>query len=201
MRRVRSSEREVAATVLAEAFADDPMMGWLAGFDRDPARRLRHLFAHSLGVALARPEHLVDAIDDAGDVSEPAAVALWYEVDGCATSKLDVVRMVPAAVRTFGVRLPRAIRVLSMIEKVHPTVPHRHLAFIGVRPSAQGRGFGGALLAAMTDDCDLRGVPAYLESSSPRNEALYARYGFVSQGPIAVPDSAPPVTAMWRDPR
>lgn len=195
---MRSAERDVAATVLADAFADDPMMGWLAGRDRDPARRLNHLFSHSLRVALDRPDHLVDVVDDSGG---PQAVALWYEVDGCATSTRDVVKMVPAAVRTFGVRLPRALQVLSMIERVHPAAPHRHLAFIGVQPAAQGRGFGGALLEAMVEDCDARGVPAYLESSSPRNEALYARYGFVSQGPIPVPDAAPTITAMWREPR
>lgn len=198
VRRLRSNERDVAATVLAEAFADDPMMGWLAGRDRDPARRLNHLFSHSLGVALDRPDHLVDTVDGAGG---PRAVALWYEVDGCATSTRDVVAMMPAAVKTFGFRLPRALHMLSMIEKLHPSTPHRHLAFIGVLPAAQGRGFGSALLAAMVGDCDVRGVPTYLESSSPRNEALYARHGFVSQGPIPVPNRAPTVTAMWREPR
>ena len=159
---------------------------------------MNHLFAHSLGVALDKPDHLVDAVDDADG---PQAVALWYEVDGCTTSTRDVAKMAPAAVRTFGARLPKAFRVLSMIEKVHPEAPHRHLAFIGVRPAAQGSGFGGALLAAMLEDCDAQGIPAYLESSSPRNEALYARHGFFSQGSIPVPKAAPPITAMWRDPR
>jgi hypothetical protein len=60
---------------------------------------------------------------------------------------------------------------------------------------------GTAVLDPMLDRCDTEGVGAYLENSNPRNEALYARLGFVTTGPISLPKGAPPFTAMWREPR
>ena len=51
------------------------------------------------------------------------------------------------------------------------------------------------------DRCDEEGVPAYLESSNPRNIPFYARHGFESTGEIVVGKGAPTVTAMWRNPR
>jgi ribosomal protein S18 acetylase RimI-like enzyme len=193
--RARPADRETAADTLALAFATDPVMSWLVGSDRDAAPRLRHLFAHALGVELQRDEHLVDVAHGG------RGVALWHEVDEWETGNAAMVRMVPTAVRTFGRRLPLALRVLSRIERVHPREPHRHLAFIGVHPSSQGNGHGGALLAAMTEELDERGTAAYLESSNRANEALYARHGFVAREPIALPPGAPQITPMWRDPR
>ena len=73
--------------------------------------------------------------------------------------------------------------------------------YIGVRRAAQGTGLGGALLRSMTAECDERGIAAYLESSDPRNDALYARHGFVATGEIVVPRGAPRIMAMWRDPK
>lgn len=195
VRRARKPERERATRTLARAFGDDPIMSWMIGPGRDVSDRLSHLFGHMIGVELARPDHLVD-ITDGGD-----AVAVWHDVDQWKASPTDIIKSSPSAIRTFRHRLPRALRTLTMMEKVHPGEPHRHLAFIGVRPSHQGQGLGGALLQAMTQDCDMQGLPCYLESSNPRNDALYARHGFESRGPVALPNGAPVMTAMWRTPR
>lgn len=48
--------------------------------------------------------------------------------------------------------------------------------------------------------CDRDGAPAYLESSNPRNIALYRRCGFEILGTIHA-GSAPPVTPMLRPAR
>ena len=183
------------AAVLATAFGTDPLMSWLVGRERDVASRLRHLFSSELGVELQRTDHLVDTVDSG------QAVALWHEVDEWKAANVDVVKTAPAAIRTFGRHLPRALRTNLMIEAAHPVEPHRYLAYLGVHSDRQGEGLGGALLASMTEDCDERGIAAYLESSNPRNVPLYARYGFVSSGPIEVPVGAPEIIAMWRDPR
>lgn len=195
VQRAESADHLPATDSLAQAFGNDPAMSWMVGAGSDTAKRLSHLFGHMLATELAHGEHLVDVTDGA------RSVALWHDVDQWKTSPSATVKMVPAAIRTFGRRLPVALRALSMIEKVHPDEPHRHLAFIGVNPAHQGQGLGGALLASMTAECDTRGLGAYLESSNPRNDALYARYGFESRGPIALPKGAPTITAMWRTPR
>ncbi|MEJ6722502.1 GNAT family N-acetyltransferase [uncultured Ilumatobacter sp.] len=195
VRRARATDHSEAKEILAQAFANDPVMSWLMGPNRNAGDRLSHLFGHMLDVELANDDHFVDIIDSG------QAVAFWHDVDHWKASPGQVVKMLPAAWRTFGRRLPQALRTLSMMEKVHPAEPHRHLAFIGVHPSCQGQGLGGALLADMTQDCDTRGLGAYLENSNPKNEALYARYGFESRGPVALPSGAPVATAMWRRPR
>ena len=51
----------------------------------------------------------------------------------------------------------------------HPQEPHWYLPFIGVDPSRQGAGIGAALLRPMLEKCDADGLPAYVESSNPKN--------------------------------
>ena len=87
------------------------------------------------------------------------------------------------------------------MERVHPPAPHYYLHTLGTRRVSQGHGVGSAVLAPMLDRCDREGVPAYLESSNPRNVAFYARHGFETQGRVPLPDGAPPITRMWREPR
>ena len=196
--RIRSAtldDRPAATAVLASAFATDPILTWLIGERDDAEARLGHLFGHLLGVELAKDLHAVDIVDGGG------GVAIWHEAGDWKTPNRELPRMLVPGIRTFGRRLPRALRTLAMVEKVHPGAPHLYLAFLGVSRDRQGQGLGGALLASMTERCDTEGLAAYLENSNPRNEALYARYGFVSQGPVRLPAGAPPLTAMWREPR
>jgi ribosomal protein S18 acetylase RimI-like enzyme len=52
-----------------------------------------------------------------------------------------------------------------------------------------------------TDRLDAAGEPAYLETQTERNIALYRRHGFdVISEHKARPDS-PPLWSMWREPR
>lgn len=74
----------------------------------------------------------------------------------------------------------------------HPAGDLWFLPMIGVDPVAQGRGLGSALLRHGLAACDRDGLPAYLETSNPRNRALYARHGFRDIGVIQA-GSAPPL--------
>jgi GNAT superfamily N-acetyltransferase len=109
--------------------------------------------------------------------------------------------MLPGYVRAFGIRIDRALRTIPIVEKAHPAAPHFHLAVLGTDPDHQGKGLGAAVIAPMLERCDREGVPAYLESSNPRNIPFYARHGFVESDPIPLIDGCPPVTPMWREPR
>ena len=53
----------------------------------------------------------------------------------------------------------------------------------------------------MLDLCDEQRLPAYLESSNPRNWSFYERLGFVRVGPLPVPRGCPGLMAMRREPR
>ena len=83
------------------------------------------------------------------------------------------------------------------MDDVHPEEPHRYLFSIGVRSTARGRGLGGKLLATALADTDAAGEPAYLEATSPRSRALYARHGFKATDEITI-DDGPTLWPMWR---
>jgi ribosomal protein S18 acetylase RimI-like enzyme len=68
---------------------------------------------------------------------------------------------------------------------------------IGVDPVRQGRGLGSALLKHGLGQCDAQGLPAYLESSNPKNVPLYERHGFEVMGLIQ-PADFPPLYPMLR---
>src|SRR5262245_37176406 len=59
--------------------------------------------------------------------------------------------------------------VFEQMAKFHPPEPHWYLPLIGVDPTHQGKGVGGALLAHALQQCDRDHRPAYLESTNPRN--------------------------------
>lgn len=84
--------------------------------------------------------------------------------------------------------------------KFHPTEPHWYLPMIGVDPVRQNKGCGAMLLKYALSICDREGLPAYLESSNPRNITLYLRHGFKLVGTIQA-GSSPPMFPMRREPR
>ncbi len=57
-------------------------------------------------------------------------------------------------------------------------MPHAHLQFLGVSSEAQGQGVGSAILKTTLAPLDAGGTVGYLEASTERNVALYARHGF-----------------------
>lgn len=71
---------------------------------------------------------------------------------------------------------------------------------IGVDPRAQGTGLGSALLRHALEQCDAQHLPAYLESSNPKNNPLYERHGFEVLAELQSGDS-PPIWPMLRTAR
>ena len=113
----------------------------------------------------------------------------------------EAVAIAVPSVRLFRSKLPRAIRLLTQMERAHPTdPPHWYLAVLGTDPAHQGSGVGSALIRAITDRCDAQGLGAYLESSKEQNVPFYARHGFEVVERVD-PGGQPPTWTMWRDPR
>jgi N-acetylglutamate synthase-like GNAT family acetyltransferase len=89
---------------------------------------------------------------------------------------------------------------MTVIDDAHPHDPCAYLQFVGVRAELQGRGTGSAVMAPMLAECDRDGIAAFLVSTSPRSRTLYERHGFRVVDELGVSD-APPMWAMWREPR
>jgi len=90
--------------------------------------------------------------------------------------------------------------VFEEMGNYHPKDRHWYLPMIGADPVQQGKGYGSTLLKHALDVCDADKMPAYLESSNPKNIPLYERFGFELMGTIQV-GSSPPLFPMLRESR
>lgn len=186
-----------AATILAEAFERDTVMGSLTSASDQPRVRLAELFG-----ALMRSGSLHAGRIDLARRDEDGAIlgaAIW-ELPGHRTSLLRQVAELPAFARALRWRgLRAAMRLQSRLAAHRPAEPHWYLAQIGVGAEARGAGVGSALLKSRLGMIDATGLPVYLESSNERNRGLYRRLGFASIATISgVPNVSP--AAMWRAP-
>lgn len=179
---------------LAAAFDGDPVWSWLASPRADWTKRASSWFEADARAQLkGHGEVLVD--DQVRGAAIWAPPAHWRSTPG------EALAVAWPSVRLFGTGLPRAMRNLSAMEKLHPKDPlHWYLAILGTDPAHQGSGVGGALISAVTDRCDQQGLGAYLESSKERNVPFYARHGFEVREQLELP-GAPPMWLMWREPR
>ena len=126
-----------------------------------------------------------------------AAVALWLPPG----VESDEATFGEVVAESCGDQILRDLNaVIEQMAQFHPAGELWFLPMIGVDPVAQGRGLGSALLRHGLAACDRDGLPAYLETSNPRNLALYERHGF-RVGKVIQAGSSPPVWAMLREPR
>jgi ribosomal protein S18 acetylase RimI-like enzyme len=174
--------------VLMRAFAADPPNRWMYPED-DAFRRHFPTFARALGGnALAAGTAFVTA--------DFSGAAVWLAPgsgpDEAALSKLIEETLPPEKQATLAA-------VIEAMGRYHPHEPHWYLPFVGVDPARHGQGLGTALLRPILARCDAERLPAYLESSNPRNRPLYERLGFRVMGEIVVGD-CPPVAPMLRRP-
>ena len=157
-------------TVLAEAFFEDPIFGWLIPNDATRRARLRHYFGTELR-HLALPRGRVETTDDLAGAMLSLPPGRW-RVPLRATLLHGSV---------FGVRVAKAARLGATMEWRHMRLarePHYYVRDIGVHPDTQGRGLGSALMRPTLDRCDKEGLSAYIEASNERSAALYERLGF-----------------------
>jgi ribosomal protein S18 acetylase RimI-like enzyme len=126
--------------------------------------------------------------------ADHAGAALWLpppaHSDEAAVGEIVQRTLSPATREDLGAAMAR-------LAACHPVEPHWYLPMIGVDPAHQGRGLGAALLTHTLRLCDRDHRPAYLESTNPRNVALYERHGFRVMDRVQVGGS-PPFTPMVR---
>lgn len=178
--------RAATLATLVAAFEADGAVRMLYPADRDYAEHFPGFLAALGGRAF-----------EAGVVDRDLAglgAALWFppgvEPDGEAIMA-HLEATIPAE------RLAELAAGMELQGGMHPHEPHWYLPWIGVRPEAQGAGLGGHLLRRGLARADADGLPAYLEATSRRNAALYARHGFRATGVVVSP-GYPEIIPMWR---
>ena len=184
-----AEQADQAAAVIALAFTSDPVVRWTYP---DPGEYLRHwpvvvkafggnAFAH--GTAHIAPEF--------------AGAALWLS-PGVHPDEDALDAALQATVAPE--RVSAIFEMFEQMASYHPAGPHWYLPLVGVDPAQQGKGHGAALLRHALETADRDRLPAYLESTNPRNLSLYRRHGFELVGTIGV-GTAPPLFPMVRPAR
>jgi GNAT superfamily N-acetyltransferase len=189
----RAGPADVArlAEVLARAFHEDPVIGWLLPDPETRPVRLRRFFAiETKRFAMAHGRVWTTA--DRSGAALAVAPGRWRAPLGATLLEGGA----------FWARLARAARMGATIEWHHGRLvrgPHHYVRDVGVVPEMQGRGLGAALLGPTLAAGDRDRIPVYLEASSERNAALYERLGFRHLRELRV-GSSPPLRLMVRDP-
>lgn len=187
--RIATSDDEAAVIdVITLGFTSDPMARWSFPNPHTYLRNMPDVVRAFGGKAIgAGSAYYVDGF---------AGAALWLppgvEADG---ERLAALMQTHAPSHVIA----DAMGVFEEMGAYHPQEPCWYLPLIAVDPTRQGQGYGSALLREALARCDRDGVPAYLESSNPRNISLYKRHGFEILGTIQI-GSSPTVTPMLRRP-
>ena len=188
VRAVSAADRAEAVATLAAAFIDDPAMAYLFPDGTTRPAKLRRFFA-----LIWRAE----ADRTTGFITDDAAVALWRRPGEWRTPTSRMLRIAGPMVATFGTALPRALRLMTLLESHHAVPPHWYLEFVGCRPAARGKGLGGAVIRAGLARADGEGMACALETATAANVPLYESLGFVVTETFAAPGGLT-FWEMWR---
>lgn len=183
------SDEVALISVLTLAFSSDPMARWS---QPDPEKYLVNfpLFVKAFG-GNALTQGTAYYADGYG------GAALWLP-PGVGPDEEMLMGLVE---RTSPDEIkPDLYGIFEQMDKYHPKEPHWYLPMIGVDPSQQGNGIGSKLMKHALVACDRDNLPAYLESSNPKNISLYERHGFEVIGEIQV-GSSPTLRPMLRSPK
>ncbi len=167
-----AASRQTALNILADGFFDDPVMSWLFPDEAKRSETLKGWFAFWTDIFgdLARLE--VDASGDGATLwaiphpPPPPPEAFAPVVEFVAAHHGDATGSILAS---FGQMNP-------------PETEHWYLNAIAARRGQRARGIGALMLQPVLKEADEAGIPAYLESSNPRNLSFYRRFGFEDFG-------------------
>jgi ribosomal protein S18 acetylase RimI-like enzyme len=187
-------DMSAVAADLSAAFATYPMFEWVI---RDDARRDQgRLKLFNLMMYGTAQDGVVMRPPSGG------AAAVWIHSDKLTPTPFwDELRGLPTLLSATGLRrFGRLAALRAGMDKHHPMDrPHIYLWLLGVRPEAQGYGVGSRLLQAGLERVDAQGLPAFLETSTEENVALYRRYGFEVISEYLCAPNSPPSWGMWRE--
>jgi ribosomal protein S18 acetylase RimI-like enzyme len=180
-----------ARTLLARAFAEDPLMRWF--FPDDGSRP--HACAALFG--LFAEHYLRDGrVDVVGD-GQPAAVAMWRLPTGAAGGD-DVLPTPPGLMTALMGPTAAAERgaAMSVLAPLRPPEPHAYLHLLGVDPARRRQGLGGRVLAPGVAAAREAGLVACLETMNLANVPFYEAHGFAVHHEVQLTAGGPTVWSM-----
>lgn len=174
-----TDHRERALATITRAFAADPFLRLMLPDNGDYATHAPAFFGALFDKRVAGGT--VWLVDDA------SAVAMW---DGPGPTTDAVFDLPPAAKAVMN----------EYDDRVHGAIPdarHWYLGVLATDPEHAGRGFGRSVMRVGLDRATADGLPAYLETTNPRNVGLYESVGWKVESRFEHPL---PVWVMRLDP-
>jgi ribosomal protein S18 acetylase RimI-like enzyme len=194
VRRATRDDVDAMAAQLAKTFFDDPVTSHIF---HNPARRDAGLRAY-FGTQM-RADYL--PFGGCYTTEGVTGSAIWAPAGKpLLTGLTGILTMLPV-LPYVATNLVTTLRLLNLVESMHPHEPHWYLATLGVAVERQGHGVGSALMRPVLEHCDAVGMPCYLESSKERNVPFYRRHGFAVVKEVSLPGDGPPIWTMWREPQ
>ncbi|CAA9262156.1 MAG: hypothetical protein AVDCRST_MAG50-2827 [uncultured Acidimicrobiales bacterium] len=174
--------------IFAAGFSDDPVFTWV--FDApDREVKLRTFFGFLAHESLV-PQGRTYLTSRCAAAWEPPDAPDWPDERGERFSTA-----------LQAVSSPEELERLSILSNAvgshHPQGSLWHLAIFATEPAGRAQGLGTEVLQRSLQMVDDSGLPAYLESTNPRNVSIYRRHGFEATGRIDLP-GGPALTAMRR---
>jgi GNAT superfamily N-acetyltransferase len=176
---------------LTGAFEADPIWNW--AFPDSDKRAAQYATWFGLFVESALPNGWV------WDLDQGAAVSVWTPPGKSELSEKAEAKVKPFLTAELGAHAGPVLELMERFESASPSDrDFYYLSWLGTHPDHRGHGIGMKLLAANLARIDAEGVPAYLESTNPANNARYERLGFKPYAEFSTPDGEHTVTTMWR---
>jgi GNAT superfamily N-acetyltransferase len=184
------ADRSRTVGLIADAFADDPVIRWIFPDDATYAARAAAFFGF-----------LFDVRIEVGGVwvtGGGEATALWSPPNAGPPEWVDRTwDQVAAGLAPDEVE--RCDRWDAAVAPHHPSTAHWYLGVLATAPAHQGQGHGPSVAGPGIDAAARTGLPAFLETGVRRNVELYQRMGFVVTGVIDDP-GLPAGWCLRRDP-
>ena len=197
--RLAKPQVRAASGTLARAFRDDPVSRYLFPEDEKRARLLPWYLGSAVRYCLPYGEvYATESLD---------GIAAWLPPGKTRMSNLwHMLRsgMLLAPLKVRPAEFSRLIAFGAYADAAHKRcAPGRHwyLLLLGVEPSSQGGGIGGALLEPVLARADAGGIPCYLETQYERNLSFYGKHGFEVVEAGTVPNQGPRFWSLLRTPR
>lgn len=173
--RLEGSQRHALGDALSAAFLAEPNFTYMLPNPTHRRSTLAWFFRTIVaGIGLGSGEIYTTAMTNGG--------AVWlkpgHTVTFAASVRVGILAM-PFVFGWHGFR--RSLAVSTMLDQArlqYAPAQHWYLMALGVIPTKQGQGLGGALLHPILAHADATGLPCYLETFKPRTVAFYEHHGF-----------------------
>lgn len=187
------ADADAIASTITSAFFHDPVWGSMFPSEQQRAAQSATMWRLYVTSALRYPWTLISP--------NAEAAAVWIPPGGSEVTEQEAEGLEQLLTDAAGRESARAIMaVYDQLDAAHPSEPCYYLSLLGVHNDHRGKGLGMALLAENLTRIDALGMPTYLESSNPANNARYESAGYRARDQLTTAGGHP-ITTMWRDAR